>query len=569
MKKNLQSAIILQNSWHLKLFLLVLVFLPLLIFNSSLENQFTTWDDNGYITENADLGIFKQDENPVKKIFSSYVMGNYHPLTMLTYHIEYYFFQFNPKPYIITNLLIHILNGILVFFFVLLLNQKPLTAFIAGILFAIHPMHVESVSWISERKDVLYTFFFLIGLCSYIFYTRENKIKYLLATLLLFALALLSKGMAVSFPLVLFLLDYYFGRRYNIKIIFEKLPFLLLSLIFGFIAIDAQKAGQALGDLDLYNLWDRIVFACYSVVMYLYKFFIPNNQSAIYPYPLKSSGYLPSFYYYFPVIIAAAGYLSFKMKFWNKYNIFGFGFFIFTIASVLQLVPVGIAIMADRYTYIPYIGIGIIVALAINRLIEKSIINKNIIIGCLTIYILSLSFYSNARSKVWKDSITLWTDVISKNDNYAFAYLSRGEAFCKINRFENGIKDFTIAIQINPQYAQAYNDRGIAFAALKQFNYALQDYDFAIKFKPEFSKAYFNKGNALVSLGRYEESIGFYNNSLTYDPYFEKAYYNRAVAYYTTRNFKLALEDALKAKQLGFQGDPNFVPAIQSQLNNL
>jgi len=329
--KNQQAKTIASPKAFHKLLVLALILITTSIYFKSLNNQLTTWDDKNYVTENKDIRSLHGDSisYTIKKTFSSYVMGNYHPLTMLSYCMEYAKYQLKPKPYHVTNLIIHLLNTLLVFAFIWLLTQQQWVAFITALLFAIHPMHVESVAWVAERKDVLYSFFYLSALCTYLIYLKKEKTKWIwyVYIFLLFFLGLLSKAMTVTLPIILFAIDYFLGRKFTVKVILEKSPFLLLSFIFGYIAIEAQKSANAIADISNYNFFDRLLFTCYGLITYLWKIVAPVNLSCFYDYPVKLNGMYPLIFYIAPVIVLLLALLIYKSIRSGKDVLFGAGFF--------------------------------------------------------------------------------------------------------------------------------------------------------------------------------------------------------------------------------------------------
>ena len=267
-KRPQRSAATDKRKYFIPLFIIVLI--SFIVYLPVLQNGFVNLDDDKYIQNNPMLAAFNLNE-----IFSRFVEGNYHPFTMLIYSVEYQFFGLNAEGYHAVNLLLHLLNVILVFYVVLYLSNKTEVALVASLLFGIHPLHVESVAWASELKDLLYTFFFLSGWICYLRYLKESKTKLYIYCLLLFLLSLMSKAMAVSLPVVLLLTDYFKGRKLNAKVWLEKIPFFTLSILCGVVAIFAQKSMGAIQDLDVFPLFQRMVFACYSFITYLFKLFIP------------------------------------------------------------------------------------------------------------------------------------------------------------------------------------------------------------------------------------------------------------------------------------------------------
>jgi protein O-mannosyl-transferase len=621
---------------------LSIIFITTSVYFTSLNNQFTSWDDPGYITENPDIKTFNNDSlgSTFQKISSSYVMGNYHPLTMLSYCLDYNFFGLNPTAYHTTNLILHLFNALLVFCFIWLLSKQRWVAFITALLFAIHPMHVESVAWASERKDVLYSFFYLAGLCSYIFYlqTEKKKTIFYALTFLLFILAVLSKALAVSLPIAFFAIDYYLDRKINLRSILEKAPFIILSLVFGYIAIDAQESGIELGAFIQYDFFDRILFTSYAILMYVWKLLLPFNLSCLYTYPELQDDVYPFIFYLAPLLLIAIGFLIYKLKILKKDILFGALFFIITIAFVLQILPVGGAIMADRYSYLPYIGLFFIIARSINYLLEnKSEQIKNLktpSIGVLIFFILMCCFLTFQRAKAWHNTISLWSSAIKVYDgdalpykvrgleyyrtkqyglaitdfnkaielqkgsadaynnrglayyemqkydaaindfnmaiqlksDYPDAHFNRGNCYFGIGNMEDAITDFTATIQVSPKSEKAYYNRGNAYYNLQKYDLAFQDFSTAITYDSTFALAYNNRGNIYLKYGAYAEGISNYSAAILYDPSFANAYMNRCKAFAALQKFQPALEDALKAKDLGYNVDPNYINAIQEQI---
>ena len=270
-----------------------------LLFYNTLTNNFVNLDDSGYIKDNPDIKSLSAKN--IAAIFSSFYNANYHPFTTLSYAIEYNLFGLNAKPYHFVNLFIHLLNTFMVFRLIKKISGKIEIAAITALFFAIHPMHVESVAWISERKDLLYSFFFISGLSTYYEYIHAtaNRNKWYIYTILLFLCSLLSKSTAIIFPLMLLIFDYYFRRGWKKKVLFEKIPFFLLSLVFGVITILSQKSAGAI-NADLmpeYSLFQRFFVVCFTTSYYIVKLFLPFNLAVLHFAPTE----LPYYYYLSPL----------------------------------------------------------------------------------------------------------------------------------------------------------------------------------------------------------------------------------------------------------------------------
>ncbi len=570
-QQQLSSAAPLSNNTFFIISFLAIIIVTSAIYFPSLKNQFTNWDDNLYITQNPNVQHFNDDSVniTIKNTFSSYEQGNYHPLTMLTYCVEYTKFKLNPKPYHIHNLLLHILNALLVFGFIWLLTKQKWVAFITSILFAIHPMHVESVAWVSERKDVLYSFFYLAALCSYIFYLEKEKKKtglYVL-TFLLFIVASLSKAMAISFPIVLFTIDYFLNKKITTKNVLEKIPFLVVSIILGIVAISAQKSGKAIEDVLEYNIFDRILFSCYGIFTYLWKLIAPIQLSCFYKYPNKTDGHYPMIFYIAPLIIFALAFLIYRSKNKSKDLIFGFGFFIIALAMVLQILPVGAAIIAERYTYLPYIGIFFIIARWINNRIEneneetKALKTPSII--ALTVFGSMCCYLTLQRTKVWRDSISLWSDAIEKDDSFPLPFNSRGDAYYVQGNYEKAIPDFTAAIQLHYQTADIYYKRGLAYYRIQKYKEALADFGNVVKLDNNFPDAYYSMALAHFNLKDYIGAVNDYTNEIQKNPTSEKGYNDRGVTYDNMGKYDDAMSDYTHAIKL----NANFVKPYFNRAN--
>ncbi len=555
---------------------IVLITCTSIIYSDSPNNKFTNWDDEGYVTGNPEIKSMHGDSTTysLKRTFSNYVLGNYHPLTILSYSLEYKLFKLDPRPYHVNNIILHILNTLLVLIFIWLLTKQRWTAFLTALLFSIHPMHVESVAWVSERKDVLYTFFSLASLCFYVLFSTNTKRKglYYFLTMTLYLMALFSKGMAVFVPVLFVLIDYLKGIKLSWRSVLEKIPFFALSAFFGVIAVFAQKSANYTSDTAFLGYLSRLLFSSYSILMYLSKLFFPIELSGFYSYPITINGMYPYSFYAAPFILAALLYIVYWSMRKGRDIAFGFGFFLVSLVLVLKILPVGRALMADRYSYISYIGIFFIISRFVNNIIESKSKNFQVykvpLVICLVVICISYSFAAFQRAKVWKSSISLWTDAINKNDKNALAYQMRGLAYYHNDQYEKALTDLSTYLTLDDKKFNVYNDRGLCYIEMKKFDEALQDFSMAIKLKKEFADAYYNKGIVYNDSQRYEEAIPLYDTAIQYNPKYSKAYYNRAGAFYLTGKYDKALKDALKAKELGYNVEPEFIQTLKTMLKS-
>jgi len=457
------------------------------------QNDFIrTWDDGIYVVDNVLLhdlsaqnivNIFRYGDDFQKLI------NNYHPVTILSLALNYNSTGLSPAGFHITNMVLHSINGILVFLFVFLLSRRRLwPAIISGFLFAVHPMHVESVAWVSERKDVLYTLFFLAGLIAYLKYLGEEKYWQLGLAFVFFLLSCLSKAMAVPFPVILLLIDYFRRRKLTWKLILEKIPFFMLALIIGMMSVHLQSI-SAINKFETFTIYQRIMHAAYGFVTYLKDFFFPSGLSAFYPYPaITSSGLLPLPFRAAPYVVLAFAavitWLATRKDDISRVIVFGILFYTFTLILVLQFLSVGKAIMADRYTYIPYIGIGFIVSMIVDWLIQQKSSLKYtgyILIALIAISGTIFAFVTHDRTSVWKDDITLWSDAIQKypDGRLNFIYEKRAERYLLTDQFESAMADYLTISANDPRnenaleaigriYGKYYHDMGKAVENLEK-----------------------------------------------------------------------------------------------------
>jgi tetratricopeptide (TPR) repeat protein len=458
---------------------------------------------------------------------------------MLSLAIDYDSAKLSPARYHEVNVLFHLLNTLLVFIFIYRLSgKKIMVAAIVATLFGIHPMHVESVSWISGRKDVLFTFFYVAGLITYLIYLKRNKQKILfyLFTFVLALLSLLCKPAAVTFPLVILLIDFYHKRKFDAKCLLEKIPFLILSIIFGIISIKAQEADAAITAWSTIPIPYRFLFASYSFITYIFKFLFPFNLSAFYPYPVTFpiKTMLPIIFYAAPVIVLGMFFLVYKSYKISRVYIFGFLFYLFNVALILQFVSVGSAIIADRYSYIPYIGLAFIAGMELDRLYKnkKPSLKSLKLITSIALIIIGIVFsvLTFQRTKVWKDNETLWTDVINKFPNRVeMAYKNRGDYYAReLKLYDKALLDFNSYIAINPYDATIYSNRGNLYVQMNKFTESITDYSKSISLDSTYIDSYINRCITYMSMNKYDSAFLDINKAIKINPAYISGYQTRA-----------------------------------------
>lgn len=539
------------------------ILMTFVVFFPSLQNGFVNYDDTVYVYENPYIQSFSSEN--LHQIFTEPMAHNYHPLTMLSLAVNYHFSELNPFGYHLTNLLLHLANVFWVFWLVFWLSGKRIEmSVIVSLLFGIHPMHVESVAWIAERKDVLYAFFFLPALIAYIRYIKTHKWSFFAVSLMLFTLSLFSKPAAIVLPVLLFLFDFWFKRPLKPKIIAEKIPFFILALLFSYLTFNAQSATGAVVSLNAYTPFTRFMAACYGFSMYIIKMMVPYNLTVYYPYPLLNDGF-PAFYYIFPVLSVVIGAVTLYSLRFTKTIFFGMVFYLINLILVLQLVTIGGTMMSERYTYIPYIGLFFIVGWGYLRLASKWKNYRRAFTTVLAVYTLLMGIFTWNRCKVWKDSMTLWTDSIEKMPN-VIAYNNRGELYFEAKEYDLALKDVDAAVALNFGYMQSYKNRGLLYSVTNQFEKAAQDYTIFLKNtrSPKSREPVLNwRGIARLNLNRYEAALKDFDEALKVNPQNGNAYLNRSRTHRALGNRESALEDAQKAQKLGMKVDRQYIEGLQ------
>jgi tetratricopeptide (TPR) repeat protein len=512
----------------------IILLITVIVYSNSLNNGFVQWDDYEYVYNNTD--IRQLNSQSILKYFTTYYLKMYQPVIMISYALDYKIGGLNPLTYHRTNCIFHTLNVLLVFCFILLLTKETAIAAVSALFFGVHPLHVESVAWISERKDLLYSFFYLGSLIAYILYRKKNNdYRFYFPAILFFLLSLLSKSAAVSFPFILVLTDYCLNQKLSFKNNLDKIPFFALSAIFGIVSLMSQRViGSNLDYITGYTLVDRLFIAAYAFTFYIVKSIFPFGLSAIHTMPLKPADFLPITYYIsglsfilFPWILVKV-FKSKAEETLKKEIIYGALFFFFTIVLVI-FIPVGQAVVAERYTYIPYIGLSIILGRIYVYLGQsKQPSSSKLRYGYTAVLGIMLIIFAHgayARNMVWKDTISLFSDVIDKHPETAIAYNDRGNVRRDQNDFEGAMEDYNKAIELN--YDDAYNNRGILRNRMNDYKNAIEDFDKALRGKSDREKAYYNRGIAKLNLEDFKGAEEDFSRAIEINPGYIDAYNNR------------------------------------------
>ena len=518
----------------------------------SVENGWTNWDDPIYVLQNP-LVRSLDAENLAAIFTTKEVAANYHPITVLSLALDFALHETEAGGFHLTSLLLHLTNVALVFaLMVMLTGRADLSALCAG-LFGVHPMNVEVVAWVSARKDLLLFLFYMLGLMAYLLYVRQQKLKALFFTLTLtaFALALISKAVAVTFPLVLFAVDYLEGRRFRAALLLEKVPFFLLSLACGLLALSIQEETANLPSLVDIPFHKTVFYPFYGLILYLLKAVVPPPLSPVHLYPQSAAGGLPWYVYASVLPVLALIYYVGRYGRKNRKLIFGASLFVLPLLPTLQLLPIGYAIIAERYVYMPYLGLFYLLACALQKLTERSSVSRPVLaIGVVSAVLLAFGYLAHERTKVWKDSYTLWTNVIENYPKNVFGYYQRGGHFTSTGRPDLALPDYKQAVQVDPNFADGYNNLGMTYFKMKDFKLALASCTKAVELDRSNFMAYVNRAVIYKGLKEYDRALADLDKALSLNDAALLGYVNRGLVYDDTAKYAKSIENYDRAIEL-------------------
>ena len=497
--------------------------LTALVLSPVLRAGFVNWDDDAYVLENP--LVQSLDAASVRAIFLTTFEGNYHPLTLLSYAIERALFGAGPFPGHFTNYALHLLNTALVFFLTQALFDSPRAALVCALAFGLHPMRIETVAWVSERKGVLSAFFTLGSLLCYVARTRRGGGQAALTcTFALFLLASLSKPMALTLPLVLFLVDRHFGVRLSRRTLAEKVPFLLVAAILAIVTLRAQQGVGAVSEAGAFYGWRYPLVVLNSAWFYISRFLVPVGLSAFYPYPPVSQVTSPA-YLLGAALGTAALLFPAACSRWLKECQLGGWFYLLMILPVLKIIPIGNVPVADRYFYLP--GLGLLwVAVALfespGRGRPALAIARAAGALLLAAWIGLLGYQAWKRTQVWQDSASLWGEVAARYPADFLAQFNLGRGLLEKGDLTGALEHFSAAIAIKPflvvggrnvrdPYFHCY--RGLAFKGLGRRVEAERDFLVALEGLPDYRIALIELGNLALEAGDRQRA----------DDYFRKA----------------------------------------------
>jgi len=577
--------------WYL-LVCVLLTLVTLAVYWPVHKYDFVHYDDDDYVTDNQNVqqGLTWQS---IKWAFTTGHASNWHPLTWLSHIIDCRLFGDDPGSHHLVNLLFHVTNTLLLFIVFnrmtqhyfertsaehntgLYRTEKPVdktllfpqnsagllpSAFVAA-LFALHPLHVESVAWIAERKDLLSTLFWLLTMLAYVRYAeRPSPLKFAV-TLLLFALGLLSKPMLVTLPFVLLLLDYWPLNRLNSKFsilnsAIEKVPFFVFSILSSIITFLVQhKGGAVTADIDLKA---RLSNALVSYLAYIGKMFVPTRLAVLYPHPANGIPLQKTIICAVTLVLITALFLYFARRY--KYLIVGWLWYLGTLVPVIGIVQVGVQALADRYTYIPLTGLFIIIAFAANDLCVKLPAAKPAFAYLAVLILAAAALAASHQLKYWKDSFALFDHTLAVTENNYVMHNNYGNILNDLNKPAEAVKHFEQTLRFIPDDPAVHNNYGNALRKLGRVDEAIQHYNLALKLKPDFSLIHYNLGLALVDKGDYDQAIEHYKIYL--GPNIDSASPHFDIATLLATQGKT--DDAIKQYQEALKHKPDAVEAVSN-----
>jgi len=551
----------LKNIFNEHFVLIIALCASLIVYYRFLYFDAVSWDDPEMVFRNRSVRSFD-----LTSLVTDHFVGNYIPLTMLLHGIAWKIFGSNAGAHHALNIIFHLINGIFVYRIALSLLKSKGSAGLAAVIFLLHPLQIESVGWISELKNVLWTFFALLSMLSYLKYQSENKQKYLLQVYFFFLLSCLSKPSAVILPLIFICLDIYVQNSFRFKFILNKIPLLLISLLFGIINMKTQSADLFINYSHAFPFYQRLSFAGFALFKYLLFFFVPIKLSALHPYP-EFSNFILVFGLFVILSLVTLVFFLYKKKNFALFSLIKTC--VISLILVLQFIPFGESLYADRYMYLSLFFFSL---LFIHLIGEKTMLIKY------TTYFLLilLPIVSFSRASVWKNGEALYADVIKNypesfvalnslgtelmmqnKDQEALEYLNkaiqagprnfkgyynRGLLFLKMNQPSDAIKSFNQVLELK-DYNKAYVGRASAYYLMKDIPKAIKDAEYVLSREGDQAKALFVLGNCYNEMNQLEKAISVYNKCLQISPEDPDFYFKRGIALGKMQQFEKCLSD--------------------------
>jgi protein O-mannosyl-transferase len=523
-------------------YLLVLLILTIITYWPTVHHGFFIWDDN-VVALSPEVQNFSLPG--IKKIFTTFQVGLYHPITSLSFMLDFAIGKGSPLFFHITNLILHLLNVIILFLFLKKNFANPVVAFIATFIFVVHPINVETVAWVSARKDLISTFFMLLSLLYYTKHCRKViSLKHYIILILLISLSVFSKIQTVIIPIIFLLIDYHNERKFNVEILKEKIPLLIPIILAGSINVIAQKDYGYLSYGSNYPFFEKIFLYIYAFSQYLFNTFVPVKLSVFYPYPFKPSGEIILTDYIISSIFIFCCILLFVNKIWrNRSLFFGVLWFFSAISIVIFVSWNREFIITDRYSYFASIGLYIFCAFLISKWREQKKFVSTLSYTILSVYALFFFFISIQRVSLWKSSELLFKDASIKYMYSDILLNSLAAEEIKNGKFAEALGHLDQAIAISPDFVDAIYNKGVAYEKANDFIRAIDSYTYLIKMDRTNTKGWFARGSLYLKTGQYSKAIHDFTETIKINPKDFGALQNRAFVFLKVSEYRRALID--------------------------
>ncbi|UCF42749.1 MAG: tetratricopeptide repeat protein [Planctomycetota bacterium] len=534
------------------------------------HGDFVDYDDDMYVTENPHVknGI---TGDSISWAFTTGHAYNWHPLTWLSHMLDCQLFGSRPGWHHLTNLLLHIVNTLLLFGVLKRITGALWASGFVAAAFALHPLHVESVAWISERKDVLGTLFWLLTMAAYVRYVRRPGLSRYLLTVLCFALGLMAKPMLVTLPFVLLLLDYWplgrlqleqatkdaepqGGKSANIssqwqafrRLVWEKVPFLALAAISSIVTFCVQRSGGTVVQTGMLSLDVRMANALVSYLRYIKKMIYPSQLAVFYPYRSLSLLLAIACFAILVFITVAVVYLGRR----RRYLLVGWFWYVGTLVPVIGIVQVGSQSIADRYTYVPLIGLFIIIAWGAGDVSARWRYQKIVLGICSAIALTGLLISTQMQVRHWQNSFTLFEHTLAVTEDNSITHNHYGAFLLEQGRFGKALAQFNEALRISPGFHEAHKNKGSVLLDMGKFDEAIATFNELLLAAPDWPDAHYWLGVAYARRGAYQQAVKPFKEALRLRPDWPEAYNDLALVYLLLGNYDLAIENYKEALRL-------------------
>ena len=522
------------------------------------HHEFVNLDDPQYVTGNP--WVARGLSGPgLRWAFTTGHAGNWHPLTWLSHMLDVQLFGLSPGAHHLTSLALHLANTVLLLALLHRTTGALGRSSLVAALFALHPVHVESVAWVAERKDVLSTVFFLLTLHAYVSYARFPRARRYAVVLALFALGLMAKPMLVTLPLVLLLLDYWpLGRLSSPaearRRVLEKLPLMAMAAASCVVTWLVQHRAGALKGLDVLPLGRRISNAVVSCVLYIAKALWPSRLAAIYPYPAPPPAWAVALG---AAAVVAVSVLAVRARARRPWLPVGWFWYLGMLVPVLGLVQVGSQPMADRYTYVPLVGLFIVLAWGAADLAGRDPRRRAVTTAAAVLVVAACAVAARAQVGHWRSSVALWEHALAVTTESHRAENNLGHALARAGRNAEAVAHYGEALRLAPGDAEAHANLGLALADLGRTAEAVGHYEEALRLLPGDVEAHDNLGVALMDQGRIDDAIRHFEEAVRLDPSRALSHNDLGVALARKERFA----EAVRELSLALQLDPDYAEA--------